>query len=302
MPVKVLNEGGPGSGNFGHEGRPGVAGGSGPGGRVDIDKLTVGKNLRYDDLLKGGKEQSNKIRSETSKMSSADIHTDIKSLGIEGNMTALPENVQQEIYAGILHSYAPYENAPKLKDIELREFKGGQEKFIAAMRRNEDGSRTLIVNPKRIGNKEQMAYNVEAGWHPKGSDTTKSMIDHEFGHTLNDKPSGRYQLLKEQKHPGAKQKFITKEISGGAAINSRELVAESWSMRQNGTESPLAHQVNQETLKRQKVQAKKAVSDQPSPKPEAPKKTLLERVEEEMNRPRTLLERVEEKIKRGGGL
>ena len=336
--LKIKNEGGPGSGNFGHQGRPGQLGGSGPGGRVDISSLKLdGSGIKYEELKSGGAKTSKKLQDYASKMSSEDIHSDLKSLGIDSSgMSRLPEGVQQEVYAAIAHSYLPYENSIPITKIDTK-IRGR-----VPMKVDTDldtGLKTIQIN-KNIMNDPRF----EKGW-------AKEVMDHEIGHVLGGGYGSDYideagkahyaaqvPLLMQDKftdNKRLKKAFISEQISPYASSKTNEMIPEAWRQRQNGTESPLAKQVNELTLKKLEKPWKftkpvKKVYDpkthtmipestprpeapKPQPRPEAPKplkapeapkptKTLLERVEERMNRPKTLLERVEERIAERGGL
>ena len=205
----------------------------------------------------------------------------------------------------------------------------------------ETGSKIIHVN-KDIMNDPRF----EKGW-------TKEVMDHEIGHVLNGAYNSDYYdeagkahyaqsvpLLKQDKftdNERLEKAFISEQISPYASSSTNEMIPEAWRQRQNGTESPLAKQVNELTLKKldKPPRLNKRAKEQewrqgspvieapkPQPRPEAPKplkapeapkptkapeapkptKTLLERVEERMNRPKTLLERVEERIAERGGL
>lgn len=95
----------------------------------------------------------------------------------------------------------------------------------------------LVLNEKFSKNaataRELLRRDVEAGFHPVGCDTAKSVIDHEFGHILDN----AYGSLKDFGVQGNWREFdrivvenggIKNAVSGYAATNG-ELWAEAWS-------------------------------------------------------------------------
>jgi hypothetical protein len=303
--------GGEGSGNFDHEGRPGEVGGSGEGGGGGPDEIkypeeyeqykknTGKRDLKYEEkyrreyekdkaetdkikkemansprgesdfskksglsreqISQPGLETGNKIREYTSKMSAQEIHTDMRKMGIyEGNMDTLSLSEQQDIYAGIVHSYDPYSKdlSSPLRDIGI----GGSEfdrrpDAQALVRPNKDGTKTILIRPgleERIKNPIRPLgpgeeYVQRTNWL-SCPESVKYVTDHEIGHVLHDN-AGSLRIPGTGKgHHGS----ISNAISEYAAKNPKELVAEAWAMRQNGTESALAKKVNDKLLEKLK--------------------------------------------------
>ena len=73
-----------------------------------------------------------------------------------------------------------------------------------------------------------LAKNVKSGYHPPGCDTIRSVVDHELGHQLDT----LLQLSKDAQvialHAEAKAAGIKATVSGYAAKNLAEFIAECW--------------------------------------------------------------------------
>ena len=95
-----------------------------------------------------------------------------------------------------------------------------------------DGAPGVSVNLKFGKNPaaftKTLESDVKTGWHPVGCDTIRSVVDHEFGHQLDDllgvSLDPRVKILyKESMAQG-----MRKSVSGYAATNINEFIAECW--------------------------------------------------------------------------
>lgn len=87
---------------------------------------------------------------------------------------------------------------------------------------------------------ESLKYNVETGYHPIGCDTVKSIFDHEIGHQLDSLLSIRSDSEFIAYYGGLSRDDVKSGLSGYAASNDAEFIAEAWSEYQNNP-NPRAH-------------------------------------------------------------
>ena len=80
-----------------------------------------------------------------------------------------------------------------------------------------------------------LVRDVSSKWHPEGTDTIKAVMDHEFGHQLDDLlkiSGGRYGSMGNQTMAEIQKKAfennIMETLSGYAKTNNKEFVAEGW--------------------------------------------------------------------------
>ncbi|AGB02529.1 hypothetical protein [Methanoregula formicica] len=86
------------------------------------------------------------------------------------------------------------------------------------------------TDPEKL--KATLQRNIDIGFHPKGCNTIKSLVDHEFGHALDDlygfsdmdEVIDRYKTLCKQGQDKAKE-----ALSVYAMKNKKEFIAEAWS-------------------------------------------------------------------------
>ncbi len=75
---------------------------------------------------------------------------------------------------------------------------------------------------------KNLARDVASGFHPDGCDTVKSMIDHEFGHALDD----IFQIKSDPRFVSYIQNMSAAEkaaaVSRYGAVNDGEFIAEAW--------------------------------------------------------------------------
>lgn len=76
--------------------------------------------------------------------------------------------------------------------------------------------------------KASLKRNVETNWHPPGCDTVRSVVDHELGHQLDDLLRLSVDAEVLAVYNEAKGKGIAREVSGYAAKNIAEFIAEAW--------------------------------------------------------------------------
>ena len=87
---------------------------------------------------------------------------------------------------------------------------------------------------------ESLKYNVETEYHPIGCDTVKSIFDHEIGHQLDSLLSIRSDSEFIAYYGGLSRDEVKSGLSGYAASNDAEFIAEAWSEYQNNP-NPRAH-------------------------------------------------------------
>lgn len=91
----------------------------------------------------------------------------------------------------------------------------------------------IAVNAKYGGDVAEfervLAKSATTKWHPIGCDTIRSVADHEMGHQLDDLL--RLDVDNEVKnlYNEAKKLGMKDEVSGYAATNIKEFIAECWS-------------------------------------------------------------------------
>lgn len=122
------------------------------------------------------------------------------------------------------------------KAIELA--KGAAQKFktspneIASYLKRADDASGIAFN-KNMGKsfdalEKRLSSDVKNGFHPTGCDTVKSMMDHEFGHALDD----IYDISKSPEvmeiFNTANVEYINSGLSRYALTDSKEFVAEAW--------------------------------------------------------------------------
>lgn len=76
--------------------------------------------------------------------------------------------------------------------------------------------------------KASLKRNVELNWHPPGCDTVRSVVDHELGHQLDDMLQLSVDAEVLAVFNEIKGKGIAQEVSGYAAKNIAEFIAEAW--------------------------------------------------------------------------
>ncbi|MDR1889043.1 MAG: hypothetical protein LBQ81_06685 [Zoogloeaceae bacterium] len=91
---------------------------------------------------------------------------------------------------------------------------------------------------------DKLRHDVSAGWHPVGCDTIRSVVDHELGHQLD----GLLELSLDSKvkklYKEAMAQGMKDAVSGYAAKNINEFIAESWSeYLNNPTPRPTAQSI-----------------------------------------------------------
>lgn len=87
---------------------------------------------------------------------------------------------------------------------------------------------------------ESLKYSVETEYHPIGCDTVKSIFDHEIGHQLDSLLSIRSDSEFIAYYGGLSRDDVKSGLSGYAASNDAEFIAEAWSEYQNNP-NPRAH-------------------------------------------------------------
>ena len=87
---------------------------------------------------------------------------------------------------------------------------------------------------------ESLKYSVETEYHPIGCDTIKSIFDHEIGHQLDSLLSIRSDSEFIAYYGSLSRDDVKSGLSGYAASNDAEFIAEAWSEYQNNP-NPRAH-------------------------------------------------------------
>jgi len=119
--------------------------------------------------------------------------------------------------------------------------------------------RRLVVNEKY--GKDYGAFvaslqnDVKSGWHPPGTDTVKAVMDHEFGHQIDDllnlTRQGMIPELREIYSGALNNGGIGANLSRYAQTNPAEFVAEAWAEYLNNPEPrPVAQAVGDLILKK----------------------------------------------------
>lgn len=88
--------------------------------------------------------------------------------------------------------------------------------------------------------KHELKRNVESKYHPPGCDTIRSVVDHELAHQLDDLLALHLDDEVVRAYNEARAKGIKDEVSGYAAKNIKEYIAECWSEYCNSV-SPRSH-------------------------------------------------------------
>jgi len=165
-------------------------------------------------------------------------------IGLDRAIYNLDSTVLQEIYQSVLASFVPNRDRIPVNLIMLVSDgdKDMKRKFFARYARR---NKTIKLNRKYFEDpdtfRQTLADEANAGFHPAGCTTIKSVMDHEFGHALSES------LNDDAIRATAKQigtKRIIDEISEYATKSTGELCAEAWTQKLNGTESAAAKMVN----------------------------------------------------------
>jgi hypothetical protein len=76
---------------------------------------------------------------------------------------------------------------------------------------------------------EALKRSVDSGYHPVGTDTIRSIVDHEFGHEIDALLGVRDDHVIIKMYKDAKAKGMKGELSLYADENIAEFIAEGWS-------------------------------------------------------------------------
>ena len=100
-----------------------------------------------------------------------------------------------------------------------------------------NGKQGMIAFNENQFDSAELKKHVESKWHPQGCDTKKSILDHEFSHSIwwhlglnKDKPYGTSPLqdyIRRQMHFG--KEYVKNNLSQYAATNPNEFFAEAYS-------------------------------------------------------------------------
>jgi len=97
---------------------------------------------------------------------------------------------------------------------------------------NQEGVSGVAINKKWGADPENMrkhlASDVAHRWHPPGCDTIRSVVDHEFGHQLDNLLALRTDESIIALYKQAQQAGLKSEVSGYAEKNIAEFIAECW--------------------------------------------------------------------------
>lgn len=92
--------------------------------------------------------------------------------------------------------------------------------------------------------KNSLAYDVSSKFHPVGCNTLRSVVDHELGHQIDDLLQISNDIRIKKLYDSLMYDEIKQKLSGYAAKNIREFVAEAWSeWKNNSNPRPLALEV-----------------------------------------------------------
>jgi len=80
---------------------------------------------------------------------------------------------------------------------------------------------------------EALQHTVKSNFHPIGCDTIKSVADHEFGHQLDNLLTLHSNASVISLYSTAMQVGMKPEVSGYAAVNIKEFIAECWAEHLN---------------------------------------------------------------------
>lgn len=100
-----------------------------------------------------------------------------------------------------------------------------------------NGQQGMIAFNENSFDSAELKHNVETKWHPEGCDTKKSVLDHEFAHSIwyhlglnKEKPYGTSPLqdyIRQKMHFG--KEYLKNHLSRYAATNTSEFFAEAYS-------------------------------------------------------------------------
>jgi hypothetical protein len=202
---------------------------------------------------------SNHFMEKSSKMSIDDIDKSLSGRLISNNLKesvakgTCDLKVAQELHASVEHSMSEFGSKfnEKVAGIEIGRVESIYGKSHGdAMAVYDVANQKIIVssswlNDKEENYKESLERSVNEGYHPKGCNTVKSVVDHEIGHAftlelgqkdpiLAGKMALPGKLTEREWKPGLEKEKSFAPISGYATTNRDEQMAETFAAGQNG--------------------------------------------------------------------
>jgi hypothetical protein len=240
----IIVKGGPGSGNFGHEGRPGEVGGSGGGGGAEkpvesgYPKEGFKTNGEINNFLSGKSYVDSNFPPEFDNKAANEIAREIVNINESGKFKVIDEKLHLEV--GGTRTTA-------IAQVTYKE--GTAEPTISFNKDYVDGDKLSAAGeqlyaPMCTGTMEVFwgreiksdgAPANAAGWFEK-SDVTKSFVDHEYAHVIyNNEATGTFELQNDWLDIQVALGEGMGKISEYATSSEKEGFAEAYSVYVNGT-------------------------------------------------------------------
>jgi hypothetical protein len=214
----MITRGGEGSGNHGHEGRPGEVGGSGSGG----GSASRGEKILIKALQNTKEENYTYINSK--------VRNNFKE-----NFDKIDETSMANIRASLEHSYTEFGNDIQIDKISIKDL--SDPGTYARM----DINHQMELNSKFFKDSSAFENSLNKdgafGYHPDKCTTIKSVVDHEVGHAFFiQKGYAMESSAKNSAYLSSKKintSDIGKKLSLYATKNTGETLAEGFTEHMN---------------------------------------------------------------------